>query len=85
MTEPIVIPSIVAVRWQEALADPTMPRWRSLAQMLSSMVVNSSIYTPGSPVVDDLRTLAHVAHIHQLSLQPRREEARVADAHGALA
>lgn len=70
MNEPIAIPSIVSARWQEALARPSIGRWRSLAQMLSSMVVNASVYTPGSPIVDDLRTLAHVAHLHQLDLQP---------------
>lgn len=74
MNEPIAIPSIVSARWQEALARPTIGRWRSLAQMLASMVVNASVYTPGSPIVDDLRTLAHVAHTHMLSLQPVREE-----------
>lgn len=70
MNEPIAIPSIVSARWQEALARPSIGRWRSLAQMLSSMVVNASVYTPGSPIVDDLRTLAHVAHTHMLGLQP---------------
>lgn len=75
MNEPIAIPSIVSARWQEALAQPTIGRWRSLAQMCSSMVVNASVYTPGSPIVDDLRTLAHVAHTHMLSLQPEIEEA----------
>lgn len=74
MNEPIAIPSIVSARWQEALARPTIGRWRSLAQMLASMVVNASVYTPGSPIVDDLRTLAHVAHTHMLSLQPELEE-----------
>lgn len=75
MSAPIAIPSIVAVRWQEALAKPSIGRWRSLAQMLSSMVVNASVYTPGSQIVDDLRTLAHVAHAHMLSMQPVLEEA----------
>lgn len=71
----ILIPSIVAARWQEACANPSIPRWRSLAQMCSSMVVNGSLYAPDSPIVDDLRTLANVAHIHQLSMQPAREDA----------
>lgn len=74
MNEPIAIPSIVSARWQEALARPSIGRWRSLAQMLSSMVVNASVYTPGSPIVDDLRTLAHVAHTHMLGLQPELVE-----------
>lgn len=70
MSAPIAIPSIVAARWQEALARPSIGRWRSLTQMLSSMVVNASLYTPGAPLVDDLRTLAHVAYQHQRDLQP---------------
>ncbi|OJW78003.1 hypothetical protein [Thiobacillus sp. 65-1402] len=72
--QPIVIPSIVSLRWQEALARPSIGRWHSLTQMLSSMVVNASVYTPGSPIVDDLRTLAHVAHAHQLGMQPMAAE-----------
>lgn len=72
-----VIPSVVLVRWREALATPTMRRWHSLTQMLSSMVINASVYTPGSPIVDDLRTLAHVAHTHMLILlaEPAEEAA----------
>lgn len=73
MNVPTVIPTIVSVRWQEAHARPSIGQWRSLAQMLSSMVVNASVYTPGSPIVDDLRTLAHVAYTHQLELQPAYE------------
>lgn len=72
--QPIIIPTVVLIRWREAHQNPSMARWSSLTQMLSSMVVNGSLYSPGSPVVDDLRTLAHIAHFHQLALQPAREE-----------
>lgn len=72
MSTPIAIPSIVSARWQEAHARPTIARWRSLTEMLSDMVVNTSVYTPGSPIVDDLRTLAHVAHTHMLGMQPEQ-------------
>lgn len=71
----IIIPSIVSIRWMEACANPSIPRWLSLAQMCSSMVVNGSLYAPGSQVVDDLRTLARVAHIHSLGMQPEMEAA----------
>lgn len=74
MTAQIAIPSIVSARWREAMAVPDLARWRSIAEMLSDMVVNASVYTPGSPVVDDLRTLAHVAHIHMLGMQPEQIE-----------
>lgn len=73
MSEPIIIPAIVSKRWQEALAEPSIGRWHSLWQMISSMVVNASLYTPGTPIVDDLRTLAHLAHQHQIDLQPVAE------------
>ena len=69
-----MIPSIVSLRWREAHAVPTIGRWRSLAQMIGSMVVNASVYTPGSQVVDDLRTLADLAYQHMRDLQPVREE-----------
>lgn len=73
MSQPIIIPGIVQARWTEALAKPCIMRWRSLAQMLSSMVVNGALYSSESPMVDDLRTLAYVAHFHMLALQPVRE------------
>ena len=73
MSYPIIIPSIVQSRWTEALDKPCIMRWRSLAQMLSSMVVNGALHSAESPMVDDLRTLAYVAHIHMLALQPVRE------------
>ena len=74
MNEPVIVPAIVCKRWQGALSRPSIARWRSLAQMCSSMVVNASVYTPGSPIVDDLRTLAHVAHTHMLGMQPEQIE-----------
>ena len=67
---PIIIPSIVASRWDEACKTPSIPRWRSLVQMLSSMIVTGAMHAPGSPMVDDLRTLEMVAHQHVLDMQP---------------
>lgn len=64
MSNPVIIPLIVSVRWREAHVAPSLWRWRSLAQMCSSMAVNGSLYAPDSPVVDDLRTLAMVAFSH---------------------
>lgn len=74
MSAPIAIPSIVARRWREALARPSIGRWSSLAQMISDMVVNGALYNPGSPIVDDLRTLAHLAYAHQIGLEPEQIE-----------
>lgn len=71
---PVIIPTIVQLRWTEAVAEPSIARWRSLSQMLSSMVVTGSTHAPSSPMVDDLRTLAHVAYINALDMQPQREE-----------
>lgn len=74
MSQPVIIPSIVRVRLEEAERKPDLHRWRSLAQMCSSMVVNASIYAPGSPIVTELRRIAHLAHTNMLALQPQREE-----------
>lgn len=71
---PIIIPTIVQLRWTEAVAEPSIARWKSLSQMLSSMVITGSIHAPNSPMVDDLRTLSHVAHIQALDMQPQREQ-----------
>jgi hypothetical protein len=69
---PIIIPSIVCVRWSEATADPSIPRWRSLSQMCASMWINCQIDAPESPMCDDLRVLADLAQQHMLDLQPVR-------------
>ncbi|MFZ2982009.1 MAG: hypothetical protein WA085_13335 [Sphingobium sp.] len=71
----IIIPSIVRARLAEAEATPSIPRWRSLSEMCSSMVVNASVYAPGSPIVDELRRIAYLAHNNMLAMQPQREEA----------
>lgn len=75
VNEPIIIPEIVTIRWQEAIAEPNMMRWHSIAQMLSSMFINSSLYAPGSPITNDLRTLADIAYQHARSMEPAREVA----------
>lgn len=64
MSQPIIIPLLVSVRWREAHAAQSSQRWRSLAQMCSSMAINRARYSPDSPFVDDLRTLAMVADSH---------------------
>ena len=74
MNSDIIIPSIVAVRLAEAELAPSIPRWRSLREMCSSMVVNASVYSPESPMVDELRRIANLAHQNMLALQPRRNE-----------
>ena len=71
--QPIIIPEIVAIRWREACATPTIPRWHSLAQMIASLYVNSAIYAPNSPLTDDLRFLSDVAYCHALIMQPEME------------
>lgn len=74
MSQPVIIPSIVRVRLEEAEVNPNIHRWRSLAQMCSTMVVNASMYAPGSPVVDELRRIAHLAHTNMLAMQPQPQD-----------
>jgi hypothetical protein len=74
MTETI-IPSIVQLRWTEALENESMFRWRSLSQMCASMARHGNLYTPYSEVVMNLHTLAAVAHAHQILMQPMQEAA----------
>lgn len=73
--QPIIVPEIVSRRWREAAAEPNAMRWHSLAQMISSLYINSSLYAPGSPVTDDLRTLADVAYRHALDAMHVEPEA----------
>ncbi len=75
MAAMLAAPHIVRIRWKEALAQPSIPRWRSLEQMCADMYITVSLHTPESPIVGSLSTLADVAHQHMLDMQPERETA----------
>ncbi len=70
--EPITMSTIITRRWQEAIDSPTMSRWCSLSQMCASMWLNCQVDAPESPMVDDLRMLADLAHQHMIDMQPAR-------------
>lgn len=70
----ISVPAIVAQRWREAHARPSIGRWHSLGDMLAGMVAVAGRHASHAPVVDDLRTLAEVARQHQIDLQPVYEQ-----------
>ena len=70
---PVILPEIVSLRWREAVAAPTIPRWHSLAQMIASLYMTSAVYAPDSPLTDDLRFLSDVAYRHALLMQPEME------------
>jgi len=70
---PIIFPEGVVKSWCEALANPSLRHWSSLAIMLSDLWVQASIKQPGQPIVDDLRCLSDLAYQHMLDQMPQVE------------
>jgi len=70
--EPITMSTIITRRWQEAIASPTMARWNSLSDMCGDLWMTVQNTCPTSPMLDDLRVLADLAHQHMLDMQPVR-------------
>lgn len=64
------VPAILIERWRDAHAVPSLLRWRSLAQLCASILMVT--LADGSPPeqADNIRTLAEIAHRHQLDMQP---------------
>lgn len=69
------IPAIVLARWKEACAAPTIARWRSLAQMIASIMMTASAHAPGVQLVGDLKLLSDIAYQHAIDMQPVRDAA----------
>lgn len=70
----IVLPAIITERYREAVAEPTIPRWRSLAYLCGIMADNIQDQEPESVMADDIRTLSNVAWQHCMDMQPVRDE-----------
>jgi hypothetical protein len=67
----IIIPSIVAQRWREAVANPTIPRWYSLGWLCANMADLIEQHNPKSKLVWTLNRMAQDAVKHELRLMPR--------------
>lgn len=69
------LPGIIQQRWAAACAEPSIPRWRSLAVW----VENFADICEGQPetqhMVAELRELADEAWRNMVALQPEREAA----------
>ena len=72
---PIIIPQIVAERYREACANPTIARWNSLSYMARLMADRIEDEVPGSELADNLLTLSNLAWQHSMDLEPERDEA----------
>lgn len=71
----IIIPQLVAIRYREACANPTIMRWRSLAYLAGFQADTILTHEPHSVMADDLRTISQLAWRHALDMEPERDEA----------
>ena len=71
---PVILPSNVVERWQQAIDRDELILWRSLAFWMSAEAKLAEVYEQFN-VRDDLLTLFDVAMQHVYDLQPKREAA----------
>lgn len=71
----IILPEIVAERYREAVQNPDISRWRSLAYLCGFMADTILQHEPDSVIGDDVRTLSLVAWQQSIDMQPPRDEA----------
>lgn len=62
---------IVTDRWNEAVADETLPRWRNLAQLAAQLADSIEQEEPDQMLVPALRGIYEAAYARMVELQPK--------------
>lgn len=65
--------SIIEERWLEAVANPTIPRWRTLAMMAAQIADAVADNDPDSLMVITHRAVYESAYTRMLSLMPKQD------------
>lgn len=66
----VVVPQIVAQRWDEELTRNRIAGWRTLAQMCAGIAIQAERARPHSPLADLMAAKAKEAHQNMLKLNP---------------
>ena len=66
---------ILLDRYAEAMQEPTIGRWRSLAYWAGFIADDIDRVEPKSEVGDDIRTISQLAWQHAMDMCPPRDEA----------
>ena len=69
----VLIPSIINVRWGEALDEPTLFQWRSVTELCAIWYAQEYASNGPTELADDLATLANIAYQHYQDMMPRLE------------
>lgn len=69
------MPGIIRQRWADTLANPSIPRWRSLAEWCEDFADLCGAHAETRHMVAEARRLADEAYGHMVALQPEREAA----------
>ena len=62
---------IVTDRWNEAVADETLPRWRNVAQLAAQLADSIEQEEPDHMLVPALRGIYEAAYARMVALQPK--------------
>lgn len=68
------ITTIIVDRWKEAVADPTIPRWHSLAMITAHLAYSIDQEEPDSVMVPVFRGIHEAAHKKMINLQTKSEK-----------
>ena len=63
--------SIIEQRWNEAIANPTIPRWRTLAQMAAQVADSLAEHDPNNIMVVTHRAIYQEAYSRMLAMEPK--------------
>ena len=63
--------SIIEQRWNEAIANPAIPRWRTLAQMASQVADSLAEHDPNNIMVVTHRAIYQEAYARMLAMEPK--------------
>lgn len=62
---------LVSDRWDEAVAEPTLQRWRNLAQFAAQVADDIEYNEPDSILSHAMRGVYRAAYTRMLALQPQ--------------
>lgn len=67
--------TIISDRWKEAVANPSIPRWKTLAAMAAQIADAVEMNDPDSIMVVSLKAVYQEAYKRMLAMQPVEEMA----------
>lgn len=68
------VPAMILTRWQQAMAMPSIMRWRSLSMLCGHWWCQMQLEGESPAGADNVRMLSAIAYQHGIDMQPVRED-----------